>query len=273
MQKSDTRPSGPPERDPEHAPDRDDVRVDGSPVRCPFCHESVDVGQDDWVACAGCLARHHGECWTEGGRCGACKATEPLRRDAPAVAAPLAPPAATPPDVAPGVRTFTRTIPGEVGDEVDEVVVGEARSRLGTEGRFERLGRTLTWTSSVTPGPGVTVSVASRDGATTLTVRDVAPVKDLLHPAIAGLLVLMLALLASLVGIATGDILRSSPAGLAAGLLAFVPLIYLFIFKFVPEVRRGRAESAAKVDALAAALEQELRSRARPLKPPVGKGE
>lgn len=50
---------------------RDDVRVVGSPVRCPFCHEDVAV-EGEWSACSRCLARHHQPCWTEGGRCASC---------------------------------------------------------------------------------------------------------------------------------------------------------------------------------------------------------
>jgi hypothetical protein len=42
--------------------------------RCPFCHE--DVGALACVVCAHCLARHHDDCWTEGGACAACRGTE-----------------------------------------------------------------------------------------------------------------------------------------------------------------------------------------------------
>lgn len=257
-----------PER--EREPERDDVRVDGSPVRCPFCHEGVDVATEEWVACAGCLARHHGDCWGEGGRCGACKGTEALKRDAPVASAPPAP---APPDTSARGAGFTRLFEGEVGDEIDEVIVGEARRRLGADGRFERIGRTMTWTSSITPGPGVTVTLTSRDGSTTLTVRDVASVKDPLHPFIVFMCVLMLALISSLFGIATSDVTGSARAGLAVGLLAFAPLVGLFLFKALPWVKRARAEGAARVDALAAALEQEVRSRVRPVKKHGAKGE
>lgn len=70
--KAEKRPS-----EPEPAVDvpeavRERVRADQSPVRCPFCHDDVRVGEQRWVACAGCLARHHSSCWGEGGRCGAC---------------------------------------------------------------------------------------------------------------------------------------------------------------------------------------------------------
>lgn len=50
---------------------RDDVRVEGAPVRCPFCHTDVDV-EGAWSACGRCLARHHDGCWQEGARCSGC---------------------------------------------------------------------------------------------------------------------------------------------------------------------------------------------------------
>jgi tetratricopeptide (TPR) repeat protein len=57
---------------PDHVPRRDDVKVAASPVRCPFCHADVAPAADDWVACRGCLARHHAGCWEEAKRCSAC---------------------------------------------------------------------------------------------------------------------------------------------------------------------------------------------------------
>jgi hypothetical protein len=56
------------------------VRADASPLRCPFCHDGVDVEQDSWRACEKCLARHHGTCWDEAGRCSACGSTGALTR-------------------------------------------------------------------------------------------------------------------------------------------------------------------------------------------------
>lgn len=77
---------------PVDAPPRDDVHVAGSPVRCPFCHEHVAVDALDWVACVGCLARHHHVCWHEGARCAACGGRELLvgRRRLPWAAFALA---------------------------------------------------------------------------------------------------------------------------------------------------------------------------------------
>ena len=40
--------------------------------RCPFCHADVVVDREEWLACRGCLARHHAACWREGGRCSCC---------------------------------------------------------------------------------------------------------------------------------------------------------------------------------------------------------
>lgn len=45
------------------------------PLRCPFCHESVEREQEPWIACEACLARHHAACWSEGGGCAGCKET------------------------------------------------------------------------------------------------------------------------------------------------------------------------------------------------------
>jgi hypothetical protein len=51
---------------------RNDVRAAASPVRCPYCHADVDPESSEWVACRGCLARHHASCWGEHGTCAAC---------------------------------------------------------------------------------------------------------------------------------------------------------------------------------------------------------
>ncbi len=45
-------------------------------VRCPFCHTCVDMDEEDWVACRGCLARHHLACWGEAGACSTCQRTD-----------------------------------------------------------------------------------------------------------------------------------------------------------------------------------------------------
>lgn len=56
----------------EPAAARQDVRVERSAVRCPFCHDEVATEDDAWVACAGCLARHHAACWNESRKCATC---------------------------------------------------------------------------------------------------------------------------------------------------------------------------------------------------------
>ncbi|MCA8924113.1 MAG: hypothetical protein KDD82_20045 [Planctomycetes bacterium] len=48
------------------------------PLRCPFCHEAVDLEGDRWLACAACLARHHTDCWDDHGACSTCSATQVL---------------------------------------------------------------------------------------------------------------------------------------------------------------------------------------------------
>jgi hypothetical protein len=48
--------------------------------RCPYCHEEVRVERADWVACEGCLARHHRACWSERGSCAACHSQGALDR-------------------------------------------------------------------------------------------------------------------------------------------------------------------------------------------------
>lgn len=178
-------------------PERESVRVEGSPVRCPFCHEGVRVEDGDWVACASCLARHHGECWGEGGRCGACGGGERLTpaSDGGVAAAtgtgsaaptPITGPTFVPDPPSPLVDAilgaprrlvFACTIPGEVGPDaadLDEAVVGIARRRIGEPGHFERVGRTLAW-GTLGPRHGhraVTVTVAPRDGQTVVEVQE-----------------------------------------------------------------------------------------------------
>jgi hypothetical protein len=63
----------------EPAPDvveRNDVHVAGSLARCPFCHANLSADENEWVACRGCLARHHLGCWGEVGACSTCGRTD-----------------------------------------------------------------------------------------------------------------------------------------------------------------------------------------------------
>jgi hypothetical protein len=71
-------------RHPDAAPDgaptkeREGVNVVTSAARCPFCRAQVAVETQEWVACQGCLARHHASCWDDNGSCASCHATKPL---------------------------------------------------------------------------------------------------------------------------------------------------------------------------------------------------
>lgn len=64
------------------APSRESAPGKVLPVvaRCPYCHESVRADSPDWVACAGCLAKHHEGCWNEHGACASCQGREALGR-------------------------------------------------------------------------------------------------------------------------------------------------------------------------------------------------
>jgi len=72
-----------------------EVRVDGSPTRCPYCKDQLaDVKAI--VACAACGARHHAACHAENRRCATCGATDvlvPSGAGAPAPTASVAWPA------------------------------------------------------------------------------------------------------------------------------------------------------------------------------------
>lgn len=54
------------------------LHVQGSPTRCPYCHDGVS-GEEPTVVCAQCLSRHHTACWV--GSCASCRASERLVRD------------------------------------------------------------------------------------------------------------------------------------------------------------------------------------------------
>lgn len=49
-----------------------EVRLPGSLVRCPFCHDDLVPEVEVWTACARCLARHHAACWRDAARCATC---------------------------------------------------------------------------------------------------------------------------------------------------------------------------------------------------------
>lgn len=77
MERFADKPAERPEPAPEPAA-RKDVKIDGSPTRCPFCHEGVDTSEKGWVACGGCMARHHEACWDERGACASCRGVRRL---------------------------------------------------------------------------------------------------------------------------------------------------------------------------------------------------
>ena len=62
----------------EPAKEPEALRVVGGASRCPFCHSHVAVETQEWVACQGCLARHHATCWGENGSCASCHGTKAI---------------------------------------------------------------------------------------------------------------------------------------------------------------------------------------------------
>lgn len=48
--------------------------------RCPYCRDELRADRADWVACEGCLARHHASCWREHGSCASCHGRQALVR-------------------------------------------------------------------------------------------------------------------------------------------------------------------------------------------------
>ena len=76
MEKEQEKPSIKKESAPvEAAPEvveRADVHVESSPIRCPYCHDSIGIEDTEWVACEACLARAHTACWGELRECAAC---------------------------------------------------------------------------------------------------------------------------------------------------------------------------------------------------------
>jgi len=60
----------------------DSIRVEGSPTRCPFCHDDC-AATDEALVCASCLGRHHAACWSEHGRCSSCQGDTALEAGGP----------------------------------------------------------------------------------------------------------------------------------------------------------------------------------------------
>lgn len=52
------------------------IHAKNSPTRCPYCHESVSLNDEDWYACQSCLGRHHSACWVQHGHCSSCSSED-----------------------------------------------------------------------------------------------------------------------------------------------------------------------------------------------------
>lgn len=52
------------------------IRAKNSPTRCPYCHESVSLDDEEWYACQSCLGRHHSACWVQHGHCSSCSSED-----------------------------------------------------------------------------------------------------------------------------------------------------------------------------------------------------
>jgi hypothetical protein len=55
------------------------IKVGASSIRCPYCHADIDAKSVVWVACQGCLARHHAACWRESKKCATCGEKKALK--------------------------------------------------------------------------------------------------------------------------------------------------------------------------------------------------
>lgn len=62
------------------APSAPRVEPQAGATRCPYCHDGC-APEADVAVCRTCLSRHHAECWSEGGACASCGASDYL--DAP----------------------------------------------------------------------------------------------------------------------------------------------------------------------------------------------
>jgi hypothetical protein len=160
-------------------PTQNRVRVEGSRTRCPYCHDDVQTDESTWVACAGCLARHHGACWEESGCCSACGAEDRLARIAGETAARLTPLAAEderhadsnvalggPPRIGLG-----RFFEGEATIEDAAWLQATVRRAIKVNGRVALEGRSMVWRPHGETGcksTTLTVSLTSKAGKTEL---------------------------------------------------------------------------------------------------------
>ncbi len=171
------------------------VRIGGGAARCPYCHDEVALEAPTWVACAGCLARHHGGCWREAGRCASCGGAESLARAArPTASGELGPlvERSAPPGALLGASRrllLERTIEGEVGPEVEQDVMRLLLDRFGVAGTFARAGGLITWSATASQGfPRlVRVTVDAHAGRTVVRVEeDLTPLVGMLYGGLVG---------------------------------------------------------------------------------------
>jgi hypothetical protein len=227
----------PSEPAPEVAP-RDDVSVSASPTRCPYCHEGIQIDAEAWVACSGCLGRHHRDCWDEGGKCAGCGETEALSRAGAPAVGPTQPRDALvsdPGDNAPRRIVLERSLGREVSDEVLTDMVAAAQRALASTTPPVTLGRSLTW-SSETPRQ-VQLRVHREGGHTTLRLEeDLTPYSRQLR--------------ALTIGVTVSVVVGLMTAARAAGLNSFAFFIFLGVFAlslltrrvYVSTLRRRQAQ-------------------------------
>jgi hypothetical protein len=66
------------------------VKVAQKATRCPYCHDDIPEAASEVGECRACGARHHGDCWFDGGGCSVCGAVHGIAQ-LPAEDAPRAP--------------------------------------------------------------------------------------------------------------------------------------------------------------------------------------
>lgn len=180
----------PPEPRPDPArddPARDEVRVAGGALRCPYCHADVRREEQAWVACAGCMARHHVECWDESSRCGSCGAAERLTPDRGARSLRRLPERSSeslphsPILGGPARVRLEETFQGEASVADAPWLDSEVRRAVRLRGRMEINRNGVGWRTQECRQ--VMVQLAASDGQTRLTIEE-----DLFQPGLALLL-------------------------------------------------------------------------------------
>ena len=163
---------------------RERVHVAGSRVRCPYCHDDVQSEEHSWVACAGCLARHHTDCWEESSNCSACGTTERLTPE-PSKERGAALTAIDSEDVqenqfnlamgGPRRILFTRMFSGKATIEDSAWLQATVRRAVKVKGRVSLENRSLVWRPLGVDGcanTNLTVSLISKEGNTELRVEE-----------------------------------------------------------------------------------------------------